>query len=144
MNKQDILNALDAKFAATLRVSKSDELAEVAWYVANVLDITGDTAIRKNVSFYVISEGSPAEAAYWQGGEPKPVPAPASFLQELVAWLDTKIGDDTILFYAVVGVLPGVQRAQVDVIMNVSGSYVQRKLGVYKHGAGPFEYEVIT
>lgn len=144
MKKQDILDALDTKFAATLRVKKADEVAEVAWYRANVLDISGESAIRKNVGFYVISEHSPAETAYWQGGEPKPPPGPITFQQELLAWLGTKIADGTILFYTIIGVLPAVERARVDVTLNVAGSYVETKLGVYKDGANNFQYEVIS
>ena len=143
MVKQDILNALAAKFAAVLQVKKSDELAGVAWYVANILDVSGDTAIRQNVSFYVVDEGEPTEAAYWQSGEPKPAPGPTPFQAELAAWLDTLVAADTILFYSIVGTVPNVERARVNVVLEETGTYVERKFGVYKDDLGDFQYVMI-
>lgn len=148
MTKQDVLDALDAKFAAVLRVKYKDELEGVAWWVANVLDVSGDSAIRKNVEFYVIDEGEPTERAYWRGNEPKPGPPPPTFVNELATWLDGQVADDQFLFYNVLGVIPAIQRASVSVMLGkkqvTPSDIVQRSIGVYKDEGGDFQYEVVT
>lgn len=144
MGKQDLLDALALKFTAVLQVSLADTLGAVNYYVANVFDTSGDTGRRKNVGFYVVDEGQPAEAAYWQGREPKPAPGPPTFAQELVTYLNTKIADNTILFYNIVDALASVEKARVDVTMDQAGTYVEAKLGVYKDGGGNFQYVVVT
>lgn len=148
MTKQDVLDALDAKFAAVLRLKEKDDLGGVSWWIANVLEITGDSANRRNVDFYVIDEGEPSERAYWHGGEPNPAPLPPTFEDELTVWLDGKVAADQILFYSIVRTLPTIERAQVDVMLGkkqvTPSDIVQRSIGVYRDQQGDFQYETVT
>ena len=96
------------------------------------------------MGFYVVDEGMATEIAYWHGSEPKPAPPAPGFDAELRAWLDTKVADDTILFYNVIGILPAIERARVDVVLKQVDTYVEKKLGIFKNAQGQFEYVVIS
>ena len=143
MNKAQLLAALDTKFDRVLRVEQVDTLEGVSWYTANVLNVEGDLATRGNVSFYVVDEGTANEVAYWHASEPKPDHVP-TFQGDLITWLDTLVADGTILFYNVIGVLPEVERARVDVVLEQDSNYVERPVGVHRDAQGTFHYVLIT
>ena len=96
MNKSDLLTALLAQYG-TIKENKTDQVENVAWYIANVLDIQGDSATRRNIGFCVVNEGEPDEAAYWHGSEPKP-PVVSDFASQLnntaaaTVWIATTEG----------------------------------------------------
>lgn len=143
MNKSELLTILAGKYDRVLNVDPRELVAGVQVYLANVLDVSGDTAIKANVGFYVIDEGQPGEIAYWMNAEPKPMPV-VTFQAELSAYLDTQVGAGTIIFYNIVGTLPAINRAKVDVILDQAGTLIERTIGVWKNAQGDFNYQVIT
>lgn len=75
MNKQELLDALSAKFyrlgvVAAVVLSDEDnsirEIEGVKWYIAGVYEEKDDMLIRRNIPFYVINEGEPTEIAKYK------------------------------------------------------------------------------
>ena len=93
MNKAELAAAIVSKFAAVLKTTERSPVGGVTYCTANVLDVVGDVARNINVSYFVVDDGGPGEAAYWGGSEPKPTPAPVvpTFTDEARAWLQDKI-----------------------------------------------------
>jgi len=74
MNKQQLLNELAAKTWVDSIVTEP-ELHETKpngdkWYLVNVREVVGKAAIYRNIHFYVISEETPGEVAYYKEREP--------------------------------------------------------------------------
>lgn len=74
MNKQDLLNELSTKFHKLGRVAPVDlsptdttirDEEGVKWYIAGIYEKADNRLIRKNIPFYVESEGEAGEAAFY-------------------------------------------------------------------------------
>ncbi len=95
--------------------------------------------------FHVYDRGTEDERAWWMPGtNPRPEPTDPTFQQELTAWLDTKIEDDTIAFYNIIGVLPNVERALVNVVLVQGTDRIKKEVGVYRDAQGEFKYTLVT
>lgn len=119
MTKQDLLDALDAKFHKVAVVTEQSEEAGVKWYLAGVFDINdaGTGMVRKNIPFYVEDEGLSTEEAYWGPAEPKPTPGDPSFDQRVRAFIASKVADATILYGTVLSMDVLSLKAHGEVIM---------------------------
>lgn len=53
---------------ATLAVATGND--NIAWYSVQLMDVSNNEAIRRNVQFYVVNEGENDEAAYWKDKTP--------------------------------------------------------------------------
>ncbi len=100
MKKEDIISALDQRFSA-VSVEKVEEVRGITVYVANVMDISGDTATRRNVVFYVMDEGLGTEAAYWHGSDPTKTVQPDEFWAGLTKYLASLIEAGTVEAYKI-------------------------------------------
>ena len=149
MNKAQLLQALESKFAAVLDISKRSDVAGVAYYVANVFDVDGNTGRTLNVMFFVQNEGAPNELAYWGSAEPKPAPGPLTFTQQAQAWLQSKIdatvGGKIIRMYDQFTADELQQRARVRLTLEdtVSGLLSTADAALWK-AAGSFQYKLIS
>lgn len=74
MTKSELLAWLDEQSwtsnvgEATLAVATGHD--NIAWYSVQLMDVSNDEAIRRNVQFYVVNEGENDEAAYWKDKTP--------------------------------------------------------------------------
>jgi len=123
MKKQDILNALQTKFACVLGTRRVELIGAVGWYVANVLDLAGTCGTKGNVGFYVVCEGQETEAAYWHGTEPKPAAPEPTMQAHLQEYLTALIVADTVEGASITSIDVTNQTATVTVWI-VSGSNV--------------------
>ncbi len=99
MKKQDLLNFVQNKYTSVLKLEHIENIGNVSWYLAHYFDTDGEQATKGNLGFYVVDEGEPSEAAYWDRREPKPAAPPAlplTFQQHLQEHLTTLIGAGTI------------------------------------------------
>lgn len=141
MTKQDALDILSTKYTTVLSVTEKQE-PNVLLCTANCLDIQGDTATRTNVGFYVFDAGMPGEAAYWMRSEPKPAPV-TTFLQEVIAFLSSKVADSIVLFYSNISVLPEEERATANVVLDVAAVLTEYRIAIWKDLASQFQYQII-
>ncbi len=149
MNKAELLAALEGKFAVILVVTRKSEVQGVAYYVANVFDVVGNTGRTVNVMFFVKDEGGAGETAYWGSSEPKPAPGPTTFAQEAQTWLQSKIdvtvSGKTIRIYDQFSADNVQERARVRLTLEDvgTGTLSTAEVALWKV-AGAFQYKIIT
>lgn len=70
MDKAELLADLAAKGLRVVNIEQVadavKEAAGVTSYIANVMEQRGDTITGRNIGFYVLDEGEPAEAAFYR------------------------------------------------------------------------------
>jgi hypothetical protein len=137
MKKSGLITKLKSKFKAVLEIKKHDEANNVAWYIANVLDDMGpDTVTRRNIGFYVVSEGKAAEAAYWDKAEPKAAP-PVDLLSQKIAAEASKFD------HAQVEVVDAPNKSAVLIVAEADGAgYLKKRKLVKFSGASLGTVEV--
>ena len=76
MTKTELLATLATKFHIVLDEALQSTEGNINFYLVGVFDrdLALETVTRKNIGFFVEDEGQPAEAAFWNKAEPKPVP----------------------------------------------------------------------
>lgn len=144
MNKVELLADLSAKGLRVVNVEQvSDSVKEAAGvntYNANVMEQRGDTITGRNIGFYVLDEGQPAEAAFYRDlPQPKNVARNAmlAYLGGLVpgTYVRTKLQsldeDDRY----------GFAQAWKD---NGNGTATEVRLIVWKDGSNPITHREMT
>lgn len=149
MDKTTLEQAIVDKFETVLQVTLGSTVGNVKYYVANVLDVAGDTAHTINVMYYVVNEGEVDEIAYWGNSEPKPALPGPTFADEARAWLRNKVdaivGSNIIRMFDQLSADDAQERARVRLTIENTGtgnmSTVEAALWKV---AGEFQYKVIT
>lgn len=149
MDKTALEAAIASKFAAVLQTTFKSAMGNVNYYVANVMDVVGDTARTINVMYYVVDEGEVGEVAYWGNSEPKPTPPGPTFAGEVRAWLQSKIdvtvGSIIIRMFDQLSAdnAQGRARVRLTVEDTGTGSLSTIEAALWKV-AGQFQYKIIT
>ena len=149
MNKATLEVAIASKFEAVLQTTLKSTVSNVKYYVANVLDVVGDTARTINVMYFVVDEGEPSEAAYWGNTEPKPTPSNPAFSDLAQIWLqgkiDVTVGDKIVRMYDQFSADDIQERARVRLTLEDTGTGGLSTIDVALwEVAGEFQYKVIT
>ena len=149
MDKATLEAAIVNKFAAVLQTMLRSTVSNVKYYVANVLDVVGDTARTINVTYFVVNEGQADETAYWGSGEPKPAPSGPMFTDEARAWLQGKIdvivGSNIVRMFDQLNANNAQERARVCLTIEntETGNLSTVETALWKI-AGQFQYKIIT
>jgi hypothetical protein len=96
VNKQDLLNALTAKFHAVGDPRHQFAEGGLKVYAVMVFELAGDDISRRNIEFVVENEGLGNEAAYWAPEEPETMPAQNQFISDINVYVAARIADGTI------------------------------------------------
>lgn len=144
MDKAELLADLAAKGLRVINVEQIadgvKEAAGVTSYIANVMEQRGDTIAGRNIGFYVLDEGDPAEEAFYRDlPQQKNVARDAmlTYLSGLVpsTYVRTKLEslneDDRY----------GFAQAWKD---NGDGTATEMRLLVWKDGANPIAHRELT
>lgn len=145
MKRAELETALREKFAEVLKISGPTTAGKMNYYVANVLDVNGDTARQVNVGYFVLHERKPNETAYWPGAEPKPTPAPSTptFTDDVVLWLQSKVADEAILHFSGLAANNITKRATVNVVKIVAGDWVEKRFAVWQNSVDAWQFQEI-
>lgn len=146
MNKAELETALSGKFTAVLGISGPTITGNIKYYVANVLDVIGNTARQVNIGYFVMHEGDPGEAAYWSGVEPKPtvVPPEPTFTEDVLVWLQSKVADETILHFSGLAANIITERATVTIVIDDAGNLVEKRYAVWRNAVDEWQFQAIS
>lgn len=119
-----------------------DETHTVEWHITRYWDNVAQNVVK--AQFYVVDRNTPSEDATWfQGKNPKPPEPEPTFQSEVVTWLQSKVTDATIVHFANVQANEQTERATCDVVIDDAGTFVERRVGLWRDGSGNFVYQVI-
>ena len=115
----------------------------VEWHFTNYWDNEMNNV--HNCSFYVKDRGGAGEVATWfKGSDPKPPAPDVTFQQQLTTWLQGKVADDTIKHYSDVSANNDTERATCTIVVDESGTFVEKRVALWKDAQGNPQYQVIT
>jgi len=146
MNKQELLDAVRNKFTSLLSVEKIERIENVTWYLVHYFDADGVQATKGNLGFYVLDEGEPNEAAYWDRREPKPTPPTPvpTFQQRLQEHLTALISAGTIEGGTIQTVDAVNKTATVSVWLESDGSIIEKRFFIDKDSEGTWRRREIV
>ena len=104
---------------------------------------------KRNAQFYVVDAGTENEVAVWiRNNDPAPPTPEPTFTQELTAWLatkiDTQIGANTLRHVEAISANDLLERAVVDVIMQVGTDFVRQSAAVWKDASEVWQFKALT
>jgi hypothetical protein len=108
------------------------------WYIVNIRDVSGKTAVYRNVSFYVIDEGGAGESALYKDAEPSETQNRASALKQ---WILNAV-DANPTNYKGIQILWISERWEMVIYTILTGTpLVQKTFYVRKNNGAPAEIE---
>ena len=114
----------------------------VEWHKCQYWDNVTDNVERE--SFYVKDRGEAGEEATWfKGNDPKPPEPEPTVRQQFETWLQSKVSDGTIEHFSNVSANEVTERGTCTVVLDQSGTIVEKRVIVEKGAGGTPQYKVI-
>ena len=143
MNEKQLLNELKTKYykvgipqnAEASEAGRAYRKAEeIEWFVVGVYERSGNTLIRKNISYYVENKGTVTEKAFYAANN-APVAA-----AKVETWKpDNLLGSQKYAGYQVAEINTEQKWAIATVYEDISGKVSQKKVFVTETGILPYE-----
>ena len=143
MNEKQLLSQLKTKYykvgmprnAEASEAGRADRKAEgIEWFVVGVYEQSGNTLIRKNISYYVENKGAVTEKAFYAANN-----APVDDAKAETWKPDNLLGSQKYAGYQVAETNTEQKWAIATVYEDISGKVSQKKVFVTETGILPYE-----
>ena len=143
MNEKQLLNELKTKYykvgtpvnAESSEAGRTIRKAEgIEWFVVGVYEQSGNTLIRKNISYYVENKGAVTEKAFYAENK-----APVADAKVEIWKPDNLLGSQKYAGYQVAEINTEQKWAIATVYEDISGKVSQKKVFVTDKGILPYE-----
>jgi len=137
----------DQKSAWSERMTSVDGQHTIETHICYFWD--GGLLNRRNAQFYVVDVGEAGEAAAWiRNNNPAPPVPPATFTQEMAAWLASQIdavfGTLTLRHIETITANDAIERGTADLIMQSGTEFVRVSAAVWKDVSDVWQFKAIT